>query len=59
VKSAQPSRLLRIGQLVGKKYRYLGLYDTEEEAAVAYDTEAVRQKGFEVGLYSLNAVYPQ
>ena len=37
----------RIGQLVGRKYRYLGLYDTEEEAAVAYDTEAVRQRGFD------------
>jgi len=35
----------RIGQLVGKKYRYLGLYDNENEAAQAYDREAVRQKG--------------
>jgi AP2-like factor (euAP2 lineage) len=37
----------RIGQLVGKKYRYLGLYDSEQEAAMAYDVEAVRQKGLE------------
>lgn len=37
----------RIGQLVGKKYRYLGLYSTEEEAATAYDQEAVKQKGLE------------
>ena len=35
----------RIGQLVGKKYRYLGLYDSENEAAGAYDVEAVKQKG--------------
>lgn len=37
----------RIGQLVGKKYKYLGLYDSEAEAAMAYDVEAVRQKGLE------------
>ena len=37
----------RIGQLVGKKYRYLGLWPTEIEAAVAYDVESVRQKGMD------------
>lgn len=37
----------RIGQLVGKKYRYLGLFDSEEDAAAAYDREAVRQKGLD------------
>ena len=35
----------RIGQATGKKYKYLGLYVTEIEAAIAYDTEAVAQKG--------------
>ena len=35
----------RIGQLTGRKYRYLGLFDSEVEAAIAYDREAVRQKG--------------
>ena len=37
----------RIGQLVGKKYKYLGLHDTEDAAAIAYDQEAVRLKGFD------------
>jgi len=48
----------RIGQLTGRKYRYLGLFDSEEEAAIAYDREAVRQKGlsastnFEISSYA-------
>jgi len=37
----------RIGQLVGKKYKYLGLHETEDAAAMAYDEEAVRLKGFD------------
>lgn len=37
--------IVRISALVGRKYRYLGLFDSEIEAAVAYDREAVRQKG--------------
>ncbi|GMH37567.1 hypothetical protein BSKO_05440 [Bryopsis sp. KO-2023] len=47
----------RIGQLIGKKYKYLGLYETEIDAAMAYDREAVRYKGigaltnFDISLY--------
>ncbi|CAG9462690.1 unnamed protein product [Pedinophyceae sp. YPF-701] len=37
----------RIGSMVGKKYKYLGLFETEVEAAIAYDQEAVRQKGLQ------------
>lgn len=37
----------RIGTLTGRKYRYLGLFDSEMEAAIAYDREAVRQRGLD------------
>ncbi|KAJ7949455.1 AP2-like ethylene-responsive transcription factor [Quillaja saponaria] len=48
----------RIGRVLGNKYLYLGTYNTQEEAAAAYDIAAIQYRGpnavtnFDIGNYT-------
>ena len=44
---------MQVQRLTRLWHRYLGLFDSEVEAAIAYDREAVRQKGAMTLTYGL------